>query len=71
MDAHSINTDFAFPELAARLLDENEIVSDTLDFPPNGDEPLGIFRGLVAALAIQFGVLLLGLLGWQLWRFLR
>lgn len=71
MDAHSLDTDFAFPDLATRALDENEIASDKLNFPPNGDKPLGIFRGLVAAAMIQIGVVLLVALGWQLWHFLR
>ncbi len=71
MDAHSIDTNFAFPDLATRPLDENEIVSDTLGFPPSGEEPLGIFRGLIAAAVIQTGFVLLVVLGWQVWRFLR
>jgi hypothetical protein len=71
MDAHSIDTDFAFPDLATRALDENEAASDKLDFPVAGDEPLGVFRGLVAAAMIQIGFALLVTLGWQLWRFLR
>ncbi|HZZ41160.1 MAG TPA: hypothetical protein VFE06_18625 [Acidobacteriaceae bacterium] len=71
MDAHSIDTNFAFPDLATRALDETEAASDKLDFPVGGDEPLGVFRGLVAAAMIQFGVLMLVALGWQLWHFLR
>ncbi|MGA7525461.1 MAG: hypothetical protein WBW84_23635 [Acidobacteriaceae bacterium] len=71
MDAHSIDTDFVFPDLATHSLNENELHSDTLDFPLAGEEPLGVFRGLLAAAMIQVGVVLLGILGWQLWRFLR
>jgi len=71
MDAHPIDTDLAFPELATRALNEEEIRSDRLDFPPAGEDPLGIFRGLVAAAAIQIGIALLAVLGWQIWRFFR
>jgi len=71
MDAHPIDTNFAFPELANRALSEDEVHSDRLDFPPGGEDPLGIFRGLVAAAMIQIGIALLGVLGWQLWRFFR
>jgi hypothetical protein len=71
MDVHSIDTHFAFPDLATRALDDHEIASDTLDFPPAREEPLGVFRGLVAATVIQIGVIVLGVLGWQLLRFLR
>ena len=71
MDAHSIDTTFAFPDLATHPLDEFEIASDKLDFPVAGDEPLGVFRGLLAATVIQIGFVLLVALGWQLWRYLR
>ncbi|HEY1810532.1 MAG TPA: hypothetical protein VGG42_18350, partial [Acidobacteriaceae bacterium] len=66
-----IDNRFAFPDLATRALDENELHSDTLDFPPPSEEPLGVFRGLVAATLIEIGFVLLLALGWQLWRFLR
>ncbi|HEX3985545.1 MAG TPA: hypothetical protein VHX13_02955 [Acidobacteriaceae bacterium] len=71
MDAHPLNTPLAFPDLARRALDEYEIASSTLDFPPADEEPLGVFHGLVAAAMIQVGFLLLVGLGWQIWRFLR
>jgi len=71
MDVHSLDTNFAFPELATRALSQDEIGSERLDFPPAGEEPLGVFRGLVAAAMIQIGVILLVVLGWQVWRFLR
>lgn len=71
MDAHPIDTDLAFPELATRVLDEDEIHSDRLDFPRTGEDPLGVFRGLVAAAAIQIGIALLAVLGWQVWHFFR
>jgi hypothetical protein len=71
MDAHSIDSNFAFPDLAKRLLEEDEIASDKLEFPPAGDEPLGVFRGLVAAAVIQTGFVLVLVLGWQVWRFFR
>ncbi|MFZ0631879.1 MAG: hypothetical protein WA399_19245 [Acidobacteriaceae bacterium] len=71
MDAHPLDTDFAFPDLATRSLAEDEVHSDHLDFPHAGEEPLGVFRGLVAAAMIQIGVLLLVVLGWQVWKFLR
>ena len=71
MDARSMDNNFAFPDLATRALDEAEAASDKLDFPVGGDEPLGIFRGLVAAAMIQIGVLLFAALVWQLWHFLR
>lgn len=71
MDAHPIDTDFAFPELARRALNEDEVNSDRLDFPPAGEDPLGIFRGLVAAVVIQIGIALVAVLGWQVWRYLR
>lgn len=69
MDAHSIDTNFAFPELAVRPL-ENEI-PDPPGFGPSTDEGIGAFRGLAAAIMIQIGVALLGILGWQLWHFIR
>lgn len=71
MDAHPIDHHLAFPDLATRSLNEDEIRSDTLDFPTAGDEPLGIFHGLVAAAVIQVGFGLLVVLGWQIWRFFR
>lgn len=71
MDAHSIDNQFAFPDLATRALDELEARSATPDFPPAGDEPLGVVRGVVAAVAIEIGFGLLGVLGWQIWRFLH
>jgi hypothetical protein len=70
MDAHPLDNDFAFPALATRALNDNEIASDTVDFSA-GEEPLGIFRGLVAAVVIQIGIALLGILGWQLWQWIR
>lgn len=71
MDAHPIDTDLAFPDLATRALNEEELRSDRLVFPPPGEDPLGVFRGLVAGAAIQIGVVLLAILGWQVWRFFR
>lgn len=71
MDAQPIDTDFAFPELANRALSQEELSSDRLDFPPAGEDPLGIFRGLLAAAMIQIGIALLAVLGWQVWHFLR
>ncbi len=71
MDAHSIDNQLAFPDLATRVLDEVEARSDTLEFLPPGEEPLGVFRGMVAAVAIEIGFGLLGVLGWQIWRFLH
>ncbi|HEX3662278.1 MAG TPA: hypothetical protein VHU89_12645 [Acidobacteriaceae bacterium] len=71
MDARSIDTNFAFPDLATRPLEEGEAASDRLDFPPPSEEPLGVFRGFVAATMIEFGFFLLVVLGCQIWRFLR
>lgn len=70
MTAHPLDTDFAFPQLATRILDKDELASDTLDFPPD-EKPLGIFRGLLAATMIEIGLGLLVILGWQVWHFLR
>jgi hypothetical protein len=69
MEAQPLDKEFAFPDLATRSLQEDEIRSDTLDFPTTGEEPLGVFRGLLAAAIIQIGFVLLIVLGWQLWRF--
>ncbi len=71
MDARPLDNNFAFPDLATRSLKEDEIRSDTLDFLPPGEEPLGVFRGLLAASMIQVGFVILIVLGWRVWHYLR
>lgn len=71
MDAQSVENDFAFPDLATRSLNEDEIRSDTLEFLSLGEEPLGVFRGLLAASVIQVGFVILIVLGWRLWHYVR
>lgn len=71
MDVQSVENDFAFPDLATRSLNEDEIRSDTLEFLSPGEEPLGVFRGLLAASVIQVGFVILIVLGWWLWHYVR
>ena len=69
MDAHSIDTNFDFPERMAAPQEHEGW--GRAEFGPVRDEGMGAFRGLAAALMIQIGVALLAVLGWQVWHALR
>ena len=69
MDAHLVDTNFTFPELAAGPLDDEWF--DEPRMAPATDEPMGALRGLAAAIMIQIGIVLLGIMGWQVWHFFR
>lgn len=69
MNAHSVDTHFAFPELANGPIED--VQSDPSAMGPEPDAPMGAFRGLVAAMMIQIGFGLLVVLGWQVVQFFR
>lgn len=73
MTARIFDSAFHLPDLTAapRDLDARSLPHQDPHRLYDAAHPAGALRGLAFALAIEFGVVLVGFSGWNLWRLLR
>ncbi|MGB6131234.1 MAG: hypothetical protein WCC14_14305 [Acidobacteriaceae bacterium] len=70
MSARSLDSTFRFPNLTSLPRDADLRTLPDRE-PPFSDRPLGAFRGLAFALALECAIALVGFSSWHLWHLLR
>ncbi len=73
MTARILDSSFQLPNITAtpRDLSARPMLEREASRLYDSGRPGGAFRGLAFALALEFGIVLVGFSGWGLWHFLR